>query len=147
MKIVVFSKINIVYGNKAFQISLKNIPILCYFLGFMAASVNIKQQNHRKNEMLINFRVMPLLEYAQMLKSIGDIFLEFSKKESDNQANRDFSRPYSGFCESSITVSSLQALLFLHIMDCRYRQRAFELRQISLWRSRTLQLSRYSYAH
>jgi hypothetical protein len=32
----------------------------------MAASVNIKQQKHRKNEMLINFRVMPLLEYAQI---------------------------------------------------------------------------------
>ncbi len=89
---------------------------------------------------------MPLLEYAQMLKSIGDIFLEFSKKESDNQVNRDFSRPYSGFCESSITVSSLQVLLFLHIIDCRYRQRVFKLHQISLWGSRTLQVSRYSYA-
>jgi hypothetical protein len=70
----------------------------------------------------------------------------FFKKESGNQANYDFSDPYSGFWESSVTVSSLQVLLFSHIMDCKNHQRVSKLRQISLWDSRTLQVSRYSYA-
>jgi hypothetical protein len=89
---------------------------------------------------------MRLLEYAQIPKSIGDIFVEFSKKESNNGENCDFSDPYSGFWESSVTVSSLHVLLFWHIMDCRNHQRVSKLRQISLRDRRTLQLSRYSYA-
>jgi hypothetical protein len=112
----------------------------------MAASVNIKQQKYRKNERLINLRVMRLLEYAQMLKSIGDIVAYFSKKESDNEENCDFSDPYSGFWESSVTVSSLHVLLFWHIMECRNHQRVSKLRQISLRDRRIMQMSTYSYA-
>ncbi len=46
---------------------------------------------------IINFRVIPFLEYAQILKSIGDILVEFYKKESENQASCDFSHTYLGF--------------------------------------------------
>jgi hypothetical protein len=60
---------------------------------------------------------MPLLEYAQMRKTVDDIFLELSKKESDNQANSFFSYPNFGFLESSFNVLSLQVLLFSHTMD------------------------------
>ncbi len=68
----------------------------------------------------------------------------YIKDESNNEENCDFSDPYSSFWESSVTVSSLQVLLFLHIMDCRNHQRVSKLRQISLWCSRTLQVSHYS---
>jgi hypothetical protein len=78
------------------------------FFTIYSVFVNIKQQKHRKNKRLNNLSMMPLLEYAQMLKSIGDIFVNFSKKESENQANCDFSDPYSGFWESSVIVLSLQ---------------------------------------
>jgi hypothetical protein len=116
------------------------------FFTIYSVSVNIKQQKHQKNERLINLRVIRLLEYAQIPKSIGDIFAYFSKKESNNEENCDFSDPYSGFWESSVTVSSLQVLLFSHIMDCRNHLRVSKLCQISLRDRRTLHVSRYSYA-
>ncbi len=112
----------------------------------MAPTVNIKQQKHRKNETLINFRVMPLLEYAQIPIRLMTFSCIFLKNESNNEENCDFSRTYSGFWESSVTVSSLQVLLFSHIMDCKNHQRVSKLRQISLRDLRTLQGSRYSYA-
>ncbi len=94
---MVFFRINITEENKELKHMTKQFSAFFVILYDLWVNLLILEEKLWENERLINFRVMPLLEYAQMLKSIGNIFVEFSKKESDNQTNCDFSRPYSKF--------------------------------------------------